>query len=65
MVANVLKYGSMLGCNKNCATLTLNCILKNLKRTISVLEIKRKYRNNNIEWNKILDAVYTSLSKIQ
>ena len=39
----------MLGCNKNYATLTLNNILKNSKRTLLVLGINRIYRNNNIE----------------
>ena len=43
----------MLGYNKNYATLalncTLNCTLKNSKRILSVLEINRRYRNNNIE----------------
>ena len=29
--------------------LALNCILKNSKRTISVLETKRRDRNNNIK----------------
>jgi len=32
----------------NYATLVLNCILKNLKGMILVLEIKRRDRNNNI-----------------
>ncbi len=39
----------MLGYNKNYATLALNCTLKNSKRILSVLEINRRYRNNNIE----------------
>jgi len=39
----------MLECNKNYATLIFNCVLKNLKRTISVLEIDRRYRKNNIK----------------
>ena len=39
----------MLGCNKNYATLALNCTLKNSKRTISASEINRRCRNNNIE----------------
>ena len=38
----------MLGYNKNYAILTFNCILKNSKRTLSVLEINRKYKNKNI-----------------
>ena len=32
----------MLGYNKNYTKLALNCMLKNSKETISVLEIKRK-----------------------
>ena len=39
----------MLGYNKNYATLALNYILKNSKRTISVSEIKKRCRNNNIK----------------
>ena len=39
----------MLGYNKNYATLALNCTLKNSKRILSVLEINRRYRNNNID----------------
>ena len=39
----------MLGCNKNYVTLALNCILKNSKEIISVLEINKIYRNYNIE----------------
>jgi len=39
----------MLEYNKNYATLALNYTLKNSKRTISALKIKRRYRNNNIE----------------
>jgi len=39
----------MLGCNKNYATLALNCTLKNSKKMISALGIDRIYRNNNIE----------------
>ena len=39
----------MLGCNKNYATLALNCALNNSKETLSVPEINRRYRNNNIE----------------
>ena len=39
----------MLGYNKNYATLVLNCILKNLKRTLLVSGIKKRYRKNNIE----------------
>ena len=38
----------MLECNKNYMILVLNYILKNSKRTISVLEIKRRDKNNNI-----------------
>ena len=43
----------MLGYNKKYVALALNCILKNSKKIISILEIKRKNRNNNIkeEWN--------------
>ena len=37
----------MLECNKNYTTLAFNCMLKNSKRTISVLEIDKRYRNNN------------------
>ena len=39
----------MLVYNKNYTILALNCTLKNSKRTISALEIKRRCRNNNIE----------------
>ena len=38
----------MLEYNKNYATLAFNYILKNSKRTISVLGINRKYKNKNI-----------------
>ena len=38
----------MLEYNKNYATLAFNYILKNSKRTLSVLEINRKYKNKNI-----------------
>jgi len=38
----------MLGCNKNYATLALNCILKNSEGIISVLEIYKRNRNKNI-----------------
>ena len=38
----------MLGYNKNYITLALNYILKNSKRIISALEIKRKCKNNDI-----------------
>jgi len=38
----------MLRCNKNYATLALNCILNNSKKIISVLEIERS-RNNDIK----------------
>jgi len=41
----------MLGYNKNYVTLALNCALKNLKRTISVSEIERRSRKNNIKEN--------------
>ena len=41
----------MLEYNKNYAILALNCILKNSKRTISVLEANRRDRNNNIKRN--------------
>jgi len=41
----------MLECNKNYAILALNYALKNSKETLSVSEINRKYRNNNIENN--------------
>ena len=39
----------IIGYYKNYATLAPNYIPKNLKRIISVLEINRRYRNNNIE----------------
>ena len=39
----------MLECNKNYVTLALNCILNNSKKTISVPEIKRRGRKNNIK----------------
>ena len=39
----------MLECNKDYATLALNCTLKNSKRTISVLEIGENSRENNIK----------------
>ena len=39
----------MLEYNKNYATLAFNYILKNSKRTISVLGINRRSRNNNIK----------------
>ena len=41
----------MLECNKNYAILVLNYALKNSKETLSVSEINRRYRNNNIENN--------------
>ena len=41
----------MLGCNKNYATLVLNCALKNSKRTLSVSGINKRYRINNIKRN--------------
>ena len=39
----------MLGCNKNYVILALNCMLKNSKKIISVLEIERRDRSNNIK----------------
>ena len=39
----------MLEYNKNYAALALKYTLKNSKRMISALEIKRRYGNNNIE----------------
>ena len=42
----------MLEYNKNYITLALNYILKNSKRTLLVLEINRRSRNNNIENNQ-------------
>jgi len=39
----------MLGCKRNYIILALNCILKNSKRTISVSEIERRGRNNDIK----------------
>ena len=39
----------MLVYNKNYVLLALKYILKNLKEMISALEIKKRYRNNNIE----------------
>jgi len=39
----------MLGYNKNYTTLALNCMLKNSKETILVLEINKRCRKNNIE----------------
>ena len=38
----------MLECNKNYATLVLNCTLMSSMGTLSVSEIDRRYRNNNI-----------------
>ena len=38
----------MLEGNKNDAILALNYILKNLEKTVSVLEIYRRDRNKNI-----------------
>jgi len=38
----------MLECNKNYTTLVLNCTLMSSMGTLSVLEIDRRYRNNNI-----------------
>jgi len=39
----------MLGYNKNYAVLVFNYILKDSKRTISVSEINRRYKSNNIK----------------
>jgi len=39
----------MLEYNKNYATLAFNYMLKILKRTISISEIKRRDRNNSIK----------------
>ena len=39
----------MLECNKNYATIALNCTLNNSNRMISASEIDRRCRNNNIE----------------
>jgi len=39
----------MLGYHKNYTILAINYTLKNLKKIISVLEINRIYRYNNIE----------------
>ena len=39
----------MLGYNKNYIVLAINYTLKNSKGIILALEIKRKYKNNNIE----------------
>ena len=44
----------MLKCNKYYTILALNCILKNSKKTILVLEIKKRYKNNNIRIYKTL-----------
>jgi len=41
----------MLGYNKNYVTLVLNQVLNNSKGTLSVSEINRRYRNNNMETN--------------
>ena len=41
----------MLGCNKNYATIALNCALKNSKEILSVSGINRIYINNNIQRN--------------
>jgi len=38
----------MLGYNKNYTTLALNCMLKNLERMISVLEVYRRDKEKNI-----------------
>ena len=39
----------MLEYYKNYVTLVLNYILKNSKKMILVLEINKRYRNNNID----------------
>ena len=39
----------MLGCKRNYIILALHCILKNSKTIISVLEIEKRGRNNNIK----------------
>ena len=49
MLTEVSRKEIILGCNKNYITLALNCTLKNSKRMISVLEIERKGRNNNVK----------------
>ena len=41
----------MLEYNKNYVILALNCTLKNSKRTLLMLEINRRCKNNNIENN--------------
>ena len=41
----------MLKCNKNYVILALDCMLKNSKEIISVLEIKKRDRNNSIKKN--------------
>jgi len=43
----------ILGYNKNYTTLALKYTLKSSKGSLSVLEINRRYRNNNIENNNI------------
>ena len=48
----------MLEYNKNYAILALNCILKNSKETISVLEVNRRDRNNNIKRNIRVASAY-------
>ena len=39
----------MLEYNKNYVILVLNCILKNSKKTLSISEINKRYKNNNIK----------------
>jgi len=39
----------MLEYNKNYIILALDCILKNLKKTISISEIERRDRNNSLK----------------
>ena len=54
----------MLGCNKDYTVLAFNFTLKNSKRTISVLVIKRRHRNNNIkeEYMKNIHSQMLSLA---
>jgi len=51
----------MLGYNKNYATLSLNCMLKNSKGIISALEIERRYGNKTIKTHKILQRVLVNV----
>ena len=39
----------MLEYNKNYVILVLNYILKNSRKTLSISEIDRRYKNNNIK----------------